>query len=58
MDMNVGTPEIIWFCLVAINLLIALAKDGEPRTGKHNLAGTMLAFGLSFGLLYWGGFFS
>lgn len=56
--MNIGWPEGIWFALLALSLVIGVAKDGEPRTGKHSLAGTMLNAALAFGLLYWGGFFS
>lgn len=56
--MMIEWPQIIWLCLAGLNLLGAIAMDGEPKTGKHSLALSMLGGGASFGLLYWGGFFS
>lgn len=56
--MNVGTPEIIWFVLAGLSLLAGAILDGEPRKGKHSLAGAMLSACISFGLLWWGGFFA
>lgn len=56
--MNIGWPEGIWFGLAAFSLLIAVANDGEPKTGKNSLAVSMLSTALAFGLLYWGGFFA
>ena len=56
--MNVGWPEGIWLTLAGITLLAYVALDGKPKTGSYSLAVGMLNFALSFGLLYWGGFFS
>jgi hypothetical protein len=56
--MNIGWPEGIWFGLAALALIMGIAQDGEPKTGKHSLTERMLSVGISFGLLYWGGFFS
>lgn len=56
--MNIGWPEGIWFAIVAINLLVALANDGKPKEGNVNLAASMLGAACAFGLLYWGGFFA
>lgn len=55
--MVIEWPQIIWFGLVAFCLVWEAANDGSPKTGKHNLALSMLAYGLSFGLMWWGGFF-
>lgn len=56
--MTLQAPQIIYLCLVGFNLLTAVALDGDPRTGRHSLSQSMLGSALSFGLLYWGGFFS
>lgn len=56
--MNIGPPEIIWFCLVGLSLLGGVVLDGEPKKGNHSLAVSMLNVCLSFGLLWWGGFFA
>lgn len=56
--MNIGWPEGIWIANAVIILLVAAANDGEPRRGKHSLAGAMLGTGLAFALMYWGGFFA
>lgn len=51
-------PQIAWACFVGFGLVCAIAKDGEPRTGKHSLALSMLALCISATLLYFGGFFT
>jgi len=56
--MNIGWPEGIWFGLAVLSLLAAAVLDGNPKTGNHSLAASMLSTALGFGLLYWGGFFS
>ena len=56
--MNIGWPEGIYIAIVIANLIVAAALDGEPKTGKHKFAVTLLGSSLGLGLLYWGGFFA
>ena len=56
--MNIGWPEGILLAIIAFNLLVKVLVDGEPRTGKHSLAGGMLDAMILVALLYWGGFFA
>lgn len=51
-------PQIMWFCIAGLNLLLAAALDGTPKSAKHSLAVTMLAVCLMAALLYFGGFFT
>lgn len=51
-------PQIIMIVLWSLTLFDDLAHHGEytePR--KRNFFGTLIAVGLSVGLLWWGGFF-
>lgn len=50
-------PQVVWICLVSINLLVHLTKDGEPRTDKYSLAESMLNACIMGWLLWAGGFF-
>lgn len=50
-------PQIIWIALAAYTIANAHFHDGEPKTGRHDLVSTVVAVGISAGLLYWGGFF-
>ena len=56
--MHVGWPQGIWIAFAVLGLIIGAALDGEPRTGKHKFAPSLVSIGLTFGLLYWGGFFA
>jgi hypothetical protein len=51
-------PQIIVLCLMAANVGIDCAKNGEPNTGRHNGTSSLFAALLTFILLDWGGFFS
>jgi len=51
-------PQITWLCLTGFSLFVAAVLDGEPRKTKHSLALSMFGAALSFGLLYFGGFFT
>ena len=51
------TPQIIYICLICINLIIYGYRHNKPRTGKYNLWTDLLALALGVGLVYWGGFF-
>lgn len=54
--MNIGIPEIVWIVLCAMNLGIALVKDGEPK-GNYSFWLTLLALGIEFWIVWAGGFF-
>lgn len=56
--MNIGWPEGIVLGLMGLNLFLTAVLDGEPRTGKHSSSSAMGGALISFGLLYWGGFFA
>lgn len=49
-------PQITYAALTGIGLLCVLALDGEPRTGKHSAAASLIAAGIVWFLLYEGGF--
>lgn len=49
-------PQIIWLVLAGLSLFMHAAKDGEPR-GNYDFSGAIAAAAISFGILYWGGFF-
>jgi hypothetical protein len=51
-------PQITWLVLCCIGLGLALALDGQPRTGRHNFFVSLLASALVAWLLWSGGFFS
>lgn len=51
-------PQFIYIVLVALNVGIDLAKDGEPKKGNYNAIGSLIASALIMALLWWGGFFS
>lgn len=53
----IGAPQIIWIVLVAINLGIAFALNGQPSLPRSGL-GAAIGAALMGGLLYWGGFFT
>jgi hypothetical protein len=48
-------PQITWLGLMAFGLLIAAAKDGRPRS-NYSIGETIIATGISFGILWAGGF--
>lgn len=56
--MSVGWPEGIWFAMMGLYLLGAALLDGQPKRDRHSLSLAMLSAALSFGLLWWGGFFA
>lgn len=56
--MNIGWPEGIWIGLAILGLVMGAIQDGEPKTGTHKFAVTFVSVLLTFGLLYWGGFFA
>lgn len=56
--MNIGWPEGIYIGLTCLSLLLAAVMDGDPKTGTHKFSVTFVGTLLTFGLLYWGGFFA
>jgi hypothetical protein len=56
--MKIQAPEIIYIVLASLSLGITAVKNGEPRKGKINFAAVIISQALTFGILYWGGFFS
>lgn len=57
MNITLHAPQFIYLALMLLGLGIALAKDGEPKTGNHNFWATFIGECLLCSLLYWGGFF-
>jgi hypothetical protein len=53
-----SAPALIYLALVILGLGIVLAKDGEPKTGKHSFWWQLVGTAIPCGLLYWGGFFA
>lgn len=56
MTINLGIPQIIWFFLATIGLIIEIVNHGKPRE-PHNAYTLAISTVFSFLLLYWGGFF-
>ena len=55
--METKIPQIIYFCLLGVSLLISGYRHGKPKTGKHNLFVDLISTLISAILLYFGGFF-
>lgn len=56
MAINLGIPQLIWFFLATIGLIIEIVNHGKPRE-PHNAYTLAISTVFSFLLLYWGGFF-
>lgn len=56
MTINLGIPQIIWFVLAVIGLIVEIVEHGKPRE-PHNAYTFAISVVISFLLLYWGGFF-
>jgi hypothetical protein len=52
-----STAAMIYLALVVLGLGVELAKDGQPKTGKHSFCWQLVGVAIPCGLLYWGGFF-
>ncbi len=52
-----GWPQITMIVLVAISLVLAIEKNGQPK-GNWSVGGTLFGACIEIGLLYAGGFFS
>lgn len=50
-------PQIIYLILAGFGFALSIMMHGKPRK-PHNAYSDLVAALISFGLLYWGGFFS
>lgn len=50
-------PAIIYLSLTGIGLLASAYMHGKPREGVYNFWVSAVATVITFGLLFWGGFF-
>lgn len=55
--MYLGIPQVIMLALMIYNLTLTCIRNGEPKDEDYNFTATLIASAISFGLLYWGGFF-
>lgn len=55
--MIIGWPQIVWICIVAMNLGMYLVKHGEEMSGKYNFFISLICQLISLWILYCGGFF-
>jgi len=51
-------PQIIFIVLMAIGFNDAVLNHGKEKKRIINAWASMIAYSLTTGLLYWGGFFS
>lgn len=51
-------PQSIIMALCTLDLGMALAQHGQPRTGKHSFWLTLVTAAILIAVLYWGGFFN
>lgn len=49
-------PQIIMIFLATIDIVEALIKHGQKKTGEYNFGATLLTYVFVFALLHWGGF--
>lgn len=50
-------PQIILTSLMLLNMGVILAHYGQPKLGTYDLTDLLIAPAITFGLLYWGGFY-
>ena len=51
-------PQILLIIIYAISILIIATQHGKPKEGNYNVIASLVATGITFSLLIWGGFFS
>ena len=56
--MKLGWPQIVYICLIMMNLGMYLVKHGEKNNTKYNFFTCLLSNLISVWILYSGGFFS
>jgi hypothetical protein len=52
-----GAPQIIIIALWVANFLFACILSGQPKKGTYNPFTSLLAIGINFAILWFGGFF-
>lgn len=55
MTFHIGIPQLIYCLITLFGLIIAAVRHGEEIT--YNFGITIVGTLITFGLLYWGGFF-
>jgi hypothetical protein len=55
--MKLEAPQLIVLAIHMLSLGIDVAKDGQPKTGKHKFTGSIFGSAVAIALLWWGGFF-
>lgn len=56
MTFTLGTPQVVWICVVAFDIAYAAVNHGRPQ-GPYNVWATIAGSALGIALLWWGGFF-
>lgn len=56
MTFTLHAPQIIWLLLLVVGIALSAALHDKPRQ-PHNFWVDIVCYAISFGLLYWGGFF-
>ena len=51
-------PQVLLIIIYAISILLIATKQGKPKEGNYNIIEALVATGITFGLLIWGGFFN
>ena len=55
--MTLHAPQIIILILMAIGMGVSLARYGERKRDCYDFSDILFGPTITFGLLYWGGFF-
>ena len=55
--MTFHAPQIILVAMYLLGLGATLADHGKPKTGNNNFYISLIAYSITFFLLWWGGFF-
>lgn len=56
--MSIYWPQGIMLACWAVRLLVHVAKNGEPTGHKYDPWAVVISSAISFGLLWWGGFWT
>lgn len=51
-------PQITMLVLYGLSLVIGAAEHGKPKKGDHNVITNILGVGVSFWILWSGGFYT
>jgi hypothetical protein len=55
--MHIGIPQALYVGLTAMGFGISLKEHGTPKTGTNNVTHSIISLGITYALLYYGGFF-